>query len=46
VSFREAVEARMAYFDAADTDKDGRLSMAEALAFDYEAARSARAAAR
>jgi hypothetical protein len=45
VSFREAVEARMAHFDAADTDKNSRLSMAEAIAFDYEAARSARDAA-
>jgi len=37
LSFKEVVERRMGYFDAADTDKDERLSMAEVVAYDAAA---------
>jgi hypothetical protein len=39
LSFKEVVERRMAYFDAADTDKDDRLLMAEVIAYDAAAVR-------
>lgn len=39
LSFKEVVERRMAYFDAADSDKDERLAMAEVVAYDAAAAR-------
>jgi hypothetical protein len=34
LSFKEVVEARMSYFDQADTNRDDRLSLEEALNFD------------
>jgi hypothetical protein len=34
LSFREVVEARMRSFDEADTDRNDRISLDEALAFD------------
>lgn len=37
LAFKEVVERRMAFFDAADTDKDERLSMAEVVAYDAAA---------
>jgi hypothetical protein len=43
LSFKEVVEARMAFFDRADFDKDERLSMTEVLAYDSEAIRRANA---
>lgn len=45
LSFREVVEARMTYFDLADSDKDERLTLAEVVAFDLAGARRIRAAA-
>ena len=45
LSFREVVERRMAFFDAADFDKDDRLSMTEVIAYDAEAVRRAALAA-
>lgn len=36
LSFREVVEARMSYFDQADTNRDDRLSLDEALNFDRQ----------
>jgi hypothetical protein len=39
LSFREVVEARMAFFDNADWDKDERLSLAEVLDYDRRQAR-------
>jgi Ca2+-binding EF-hand superfamily protein len=43
LSFKEVVEARMAFFDRADVDKDERLSMTEVIAYDSEAIRRANA---
>lgn len=34
LSFKEVVEARMSYFDQADTNRDDRISLDEALAYD------------
>jgi Ca2+-binding EF-hand superfamily protein len=34
LSFKEVIEARMAYFDQADTNHDDRISLDEALAYD------------
>ncbi len=34
LSFKEVIEARMAYFDQADTNRDDRISLDEALAYD------------
>ncbi len=34
LSFKEVVETRMAYFDAADTDQDDQLSQAECVAYE------------
>lgn len=43
LSFKEVVAARMAYFDAADTDGDDALSLQECIAHEGLRARSARA---
>lgn len=34
LSFKEVITARMAYFDQADTNRDDRISLDEALAYD------------
>jgi len=34
LSFKEVVEARMSYFDQADTNRDDRISLDEALSYD------------
>ena len=34
LSFKEVIEARMAYFDQADSNRDDRISLDEALAYD------------
>lgn len=43
LSFKEVVEARMAFFDRADFDKDERLSLTEVVAYDAESIRRANA---
>ena len=45
LSFREVVEARMDFFDKADSNRDERLSLEEVLAFDAGGAQRAAAAA-
>ncbi|MCX7201837.1 MAG: hypothetical protein NTV17_05995, partial [Burkholderiales bacterium] len=48
LSFREVVEVRMRSFDEADTDRNDRISLDEALAFDkrLEALRTERRGSR
>jgi len=41
ISFKEMVYARMDFFDRTDTDRDGRLSRAEALKYDQRSANAA-----
>ena len=36
LSFKEVVETRMAYFDAADTDQDDQLSLPECVAYERQ----------
>lgn len=43
LSFREVVEARMSFFDAADTDRDESLSLAEVLAYESQMRQRSRA---
>lgn len=43
LSFREVVVGRIAYFDEADTDRDDRLSLSEAHAYDERMRERARA---